>query len=74
MDPRRFVTDRCYVPNPFFTVAAEDGTFTIAGIPVGSHELLVWHEEYGTVKSVVEIRAGETTTVEVDLSRTPKTP
>ena len=59
------------LPNPFFTMAAEDGTFTIAGVPAGSHELLVWHEEYGTVKSVVEIRAGETTTVEVDLSRTP---
>jgi plastocyanin len=55
------------LPNPFFTMAAEDGTFTIAGIPAGSHELLVWHEEYGTVKSVVEIRAGQTTTVEMTL-------
>ena len=55
------------LPNPFFTMAAEDGTFTIAGIPAGNHELLVWHEEYGTVKSVVEIRAGRTTTVEITL-------
>ncbi len=55
------------LPNPFFTMAAEDGTFTIAGIPAGSHELLVWHEEYGTVKSVVEIRGGQTTTVEMTL-------
>lgn len=55
------------LPNPFFTMAAEDGTFIIAGIPAGSHELLVWHEEYGTVKSVVEIRAGQTTTVEMTL-------
>ncbi len=30
-------------------------------------ELLVWHEEFGTVKSVVEIRAGQTTTVEMTL-------
>lgn len=56
------------LPNPFFTMAAEDGTFTIAGVPVGSHELIVWHEEYGTLKSMVDVRKGETTTVTLDFA------
>ena len=58
------------LPNPFFTMAAENGTFTVAGVPAGSHELLAWHEEFDTVKSAVEVQAGQTTTVEISVTRT----
>ena len=54
------------LPNPFFTMAADDGTFSIAGVPVGSHELIVWHEEYGTLKTMVDVQPGKTITVELD--------
>jgi hypothetical protein len=55
------------LPNPFFTKVGEDGTFTIEGVPAGSHELVGWHEEYGPFTVIAEVEAGGTTTVEVDL-------
>lgn len=55
------------LPNPFFAKAGDDGTFTIEGVPAGSHELVGWHEEYGPFTMVAEVAAGGTTTVEVDL-------
>ncbi len=61
------------LPNPFFTTTAEDGTFTIAGVPVGRHELLAWHEEYGTIESTIEVADGRTTTVELNLLATRST-
>ncbi len=60
------------LPNPFFTMAADDGTFSIAGVPTGNHELIVWHEEYGTMKALVDVQTGATTTVELDFSSRPR--
>ena len=58
------------LPNPFFTMGTEDGTFTIAGVPAGRYEVVAWHEEFGTVRSAVEVRASQTTAVEISLTRT----
>jgi len=30
--------------NPFYTKAAQDGTFSIPGVPAGRHTLTAWHE------------------------------
>jgi len=30
--------------HPFFAVSAEDGTFTIAGVPAGTYTVAAWHE------------------------------
>ncbi len=57
------------LPNPFFTKAGEDGTYSIAGVPPGRYELVAWHEFYGTVTSAVEVVAGEATTANLTMAR-----
>lgn len=60
--------------HPYMTATAEDGTFEIKNLPVGTHELQLWHEASGYVKDVatkagkadrsgrvkVKVAAGET--------------
>lgn len=57
-----FVTD-----NPYVTVAR--GKFSIGAIPVGKHELEVWHPVFEPVKKTIpiEIKKNETTEIFVDL-------
>ena len=57
------------LPNPFFTKIADDGTYSIAGVPPGEYELVAWHEFYGRVTSTVEVTAGEATTADVTMLR-----
>jgi hypothetical protein len=40
--------------HPFFSVSAEDGTFTIAGVPAGTYTVAAWHEggPQGTEKTM----------------------
>lgn len=33
--------------HPFFAVSAEDGTFTIKGVPAGAYTVAAWHEKGG---------------------------
>ncbi|HKO96255.1 MAG TPA: hypothetical protein VJU86_04645 [Pyrinomonadaceae bacterium] len=33
--------------HPFFAVSAEDGTFTIKGVPAGTYTVAAWHEKGG---------------------------
>jgi hypothetical protein len=33
--------------NPFFAVSAEDGSFTIKGVPAGKYTVVAWHEGPG---------------------------
>lgn len=57
---------RCYVgvlPHPFFNVTGSDGTFKISGLPAGTYTLEAWQEKYGTVDQKVEIKDGETKSV-----------
>ncbi len=52
--------------NPYTVVTPKDGKFSLANIPVGKHEFLVWHEKCGFVdtkgwpkgKFTMEIKAG----------------
>lgn len=52
------------VPHPYFAVSGADGAFTIARVPAGRHTIQTWHELYGRLERVVEVRAGQTATVD----------
>jgi hypothetical protein len=51
--------------HPFHSVSAEDGTFRIENIPVGSYMLEVWHEYFGEQELTVNIKEGASSHVTV---------
>ncbi|HVR28694.1 MAG TPA: carboxypeptidase regulatory-like domain-containing protein [Thermoanaerobaculia bacterium] len=46
------------LPHPYFAVTGEDGSFTIQGVPAGTHEIEAWHETLGTQTGQVTVDAG----------------
>lgn len=58
------------VDHPYAAVTDENGAFTIPDLPAGEHSFVVWHEaaDGGFVerKFAVEIKAGETTDLQID--------
>ncbi len=46
--------------NPFFSVTATDGKFTISGLDPGTYEITAWHERLGTQTASVTVGANET--------------
>lgn len=51
------------MPNPYFAVTDNQGTFTIKGIPPGEYTLAVWTATFGTQEQHVVLRAGEPASV-----------
>jgi plastocyanin len=51
------------VAHPYFATSAEDGTFTIGGLPPGTYQLEAWHESLGTRTGEVTIGPDGTGTV-----------
>ena len=51
--------------HPYFTVTGEGGTFRIEGVPPGTYTLQAWQEKLGAIDREVEVKAGETATVEL---------
>lgn len=51
-------------PHPFFFVTADDGTFTLKGLPPGTYTVEAVHELYGKTESVVTVAAHETKDVD----------
>lgn len=51
----------------FHAVTDPKGAFQIPGIPAGSYTLEAWHERLGFQRVAVEVRVGETTSVELEL-------
>lgn len=43
------------VDHPFHAVSAEDGSFSLDGLPPGEYELEAWHELYGTSTQMVTV-------------------
>ena len=41
--------------NPYFTRAAADGSFSLAGVPAGKHTVKAWHERAGEVAAEVTV-------------------
>jgi hypothetical protein len=53
--------------HPHFTTPTLEGTFTLAGVPPGRFSIVGWHERVGERVAVVEVRPGETTSVDLSL-------
>ncbi len=45
--------------HPFFSVAGEDGTYTIKGLSPGKYTIAAWHEKWGEQTATVEVKTGE---------------
>ena len=52
------------VNNPFFSVSAADGTFTIKDLPAGTYVIEAWHEKLGTQTQTVTVGDGESKAAE----------
>jgi hypothetical protein len=52
--------------HPYAAISKADGTFAIDKLPVGEHELTIWHEVPGWIakKMPITVRAGQTTELE----------
>ena len=48
--------------NPFFSVTATDGKFTISGLDAGTYEITAWHEKLGTQTASVTVSGTDTKT------------
>ena len=44
--------------NPYVTVSADDGSYTITDVPPGDYKVTVWHEKLGKVSKDVTVVAG----------------
>jgi hypothetical protein len=53
--------------HPYFTVPDLDGTFTIPGLPPGSHTIIGWHERVGERTARIQVEAGRTVSVDLSL-------
>lgn len=50
--------------NPWFSLPADDGAYSIAGIPPGSYDLTFWYGRKKVSTKRVTVRYGQTTTVD----------
>lgn len=46
-------------PHPYHAVSADDGTFSIAGVPDGEYTFVAWHEKYGTQEQTATVADGK---------------
>lgn len=50
--------------NPYVALTNENGKFEITDILPGKYTVLVWHEGFGEAEKTIEVKAGETTTLD----------
>ena len=55
--------------NPFFTTVGPDQTFEIKGIPLGTYNMVAWHDFWTPVQRKVVIKRGRTTRADVVLDK-----
>jgi len=58
--------------HPYHTVTSVDGRFSLDKVPPGKYTLRVWHEMLGSSEHQITVEAGETTTVDFELSAEAK--
>lgn len=56
------------LPNVFYAMPAEDGSYSLSGVPPGRYELTVWHEFFGEVTVPVDVESGGISPVDVTFS------
>lgn len=56
--------------NPYITVTAEDGSFSMGDVPPGTYSLHIWHEVLGEVVTEITVAAGQEATVQHSFSGT----
>jgi plastocyanin len=59
------------VSHPYFAVSDVEGTFTIANVPTGKRNITAWHEAFGTLTKAVDVKAGQTATVDFVYTQKP---
>ena len=68
-DVHRWMTSHIgIVSHPYFDVTSTDGVFKIENVPPGIYTLHAWHEALGELTQSFEIRAGQTSTVDLEYS------
>ena len=55
------------VPSPYFGVTDQNGTAKIEGVPAGKQTVEIWHEQLGKQTKEVDVKAGQTTKVSVEM-------
>jgi len=56
------------LPNVFYAMPAEDGTYSLTGVPPGKYELTAWHELFGWMTVPVAVAPEGTTRLDVTFS------
>ena len=57
------------MPNPFFGVTDANGATRIENVPPGKYTLDVWHETLGKQTKAVEVKAGQTVKVAIEMKK-----
>jgi plastocyanin len=60
--------------HPWFTIPADDGSFTMPSVPVGELTLVAWHERIGERRERVRVLPGQTARVSFTLPVLEPTP
>jgi hypothetical protein len=59
------------VSHPYFAVSDANGAFTIANVPAGKRAITAWHESFGALTKAVDVKAGQTATVDFIYTQKP---
>ncbi len=57
------------LPHPYYALSAEDGTFRITDVPPGEYTLITRHEHIGEVQQTLQVGAGETAQLSIELTQ-----
>jgi len=55
--------------NPYSTVTASNGSFSIGDVPAGNYKVKIWHEKLGEVSQDVTVAAGGTAKLNYSFSK-----
>ena len=58
-------------PSPWFDTSRTSGSYEIRDVPRGRYRLRTWSEPLPSVERIVVVTGGESTAVDLDVSRSP---